>query len=304
MVKHQTLLAKRIAKIAVASLKKEVSLAPKPGLVDKYDTGAHDDMDYALFLKSADALYDYFYQTAMLSYQSKKPLPKLFKSVRKLGLAAENEMLAATNGINTHKGAIFSFGLMIGAITYYLSQKKYLVCLTLTQEDWHIISNYIKEMIEEDMQNDFKKIIEKKRKGAALSNGEKLYIEHGISGIRGVALSGYDILFKEVLPFRQAIPNNSDTYQNLLTLLFLMSRLEDSNILHRGGFDGLTWIQHYATCLLEDTDMMDEAILIERIESFNEACVKRSLSPGGSADLLALVIFLDDLESCLTHSFI
>lgn len=123
MVKHQTLLAKRIAKIAVASLKKEVSLAPKPGLVDKYDTGAHDDMDYALFLKSADALYDYFYQTAMLSYQSKKPLPKLFKSVRKLGLAAENEMLAATNGINTHKGAIFSFGLMISAITYYLSQK-------------------------------------------------------------------------------------------------------------------------------------------------------------------------------------
>lgn len=261
-------------------------------------------MDYALFLKSADALYDYFYQTAMLSYQSKKPLPKLFKSVRKLGLAAENKMLAATNGINTHKGAIFSFGLMISAITYYLSQKKYLVCLTLTQEDWHIISNYIKEMIEEDMQNDFKKIIEKKRKGAALSNGEKLYIEHGISGIRGVALSGYDILFKEVLPFRQAIPNNSDTYQNLLTLLFLMSRLEDSNILHRGGFDGLTWIQHYATCLLEDTDIMDEAILIERIESFNEACVKRSLSPGGSADLLALVIFLDDLESCLTHSFI
>ena len=62
------------------------------------------------------------------------------------------------------KGAIFSFGLMISAITYYLSQKKYLVCLTLTQEDWHIISNYIKEMIEEDMQNDFKKIIEKKKK--------------------------------------------------------------------------------------------------------------------------------------------
>ena len=99
-----------VAQLAVASLHAELRLYPKPGLVSPVDTGSHDDMDASTFMRSLFALRHYFRRICLAGMRNAP-----FVQLKQLGIAAEAAMLKATHGINTHRGAIFSLGLLCAA---------------------------------------------------------------------------------------------------------------------------------------------------------------------------------------------
>lgn len=98
----------RLGRLAVASLHAELALAPKPGLVTPFDSGSHHDMDAGTFLRSLFALRHYFTAVAYLGATGAD-----FDALRRCGIAAEIAMLRATAGVNTHRGAVFSLGLLV-----------------------------------------------------------------------------------------------------------------------------------------------------------------------------------------------
>src|SRR4051812_47765287 len=105
-----------ISQKALLSLLYEVSASPKPGLVDRYNQGAHKDMDFFTFMASSAALSNYFNDCVAegVKYSGQNP-QELFFSLRSLGVDAEKSMFEATDNVNTHKGLIFSLGIICAA---------------------------------------------------------------------------------------------------------------------------------------------------------------------------------------------
>lgn len=263
----------------------EVQLAPKPGLVDRFDNGAHQDMHLFTFTESILALQPYFYEYAHAGFTHQGSALELFDKVRHIGQKAEKAMLTATKGINTHKGANFSFALILAAVGKYLQNHT----LPLNLADSQIIRQYIQQMTKHLMQTDFQKAKHK----ANLTNGERLFIEYGITGIRGQAATGYPDLFDHLLPFlRQYLPIKKES-QLLRGLLFLMSTIEDSNLIHRGGLSAWKMVQEETTLIHL---INDETQFINQLKQYNQSLIARHLSPGGAADLLSLAIFWLILE--------
>ncbi len=110
----------------------EVSVTPKPGLVDKSNSGAHNDMNFYTFLASASALSQGLYEIADLAGNWRTDsLRALFDSIRPIGINMEKAMFEATGGVNTHKGMIFNMGILVAAAAYLISKKS---CVTVTAE--------------------------------------------------------------------------------------------------------------------------------------------------------------------------
>ena len=107
-----------LAKVATEALLQEVNLAPKPGLVDPISVGAHKDMTKETFYQSIVALRPYLLAYAEAGSRHNGTPLDLFNELRALGKQAENAMMTATNNINTHKGANFSFALVLGATAH------------------------------------------------------------------------------------------------------------------------------------------------------------------------------------------
>ena len=99
--------AGHLSALARQALEDEVDLTPKPGLVDRRNTGAHDDMDRPLFHRSAQVLEPYFCRFVSLGMAAASP-----EKLQALGRQAEHAMLDATGGVNTHKGALYSLSLI------------------------------------------------------------------------------------------------------------------------------------------------------------------------------------------------
>src|SRR5262249_12246618 len=97
-------------RLAAKSLWDELALYPKPGLVSFSDSGAHADMDATTLSRSLFALRPWFVELATAGARGAGLL-----ELRRLGIGAEQSMLAATGGINTHRGAIFVLGLLAAA---------------------------------------------------------------------------------------------------------------------------------------------------------------------------------------------
>ena len=116
-----TRLVETFSKLCHRALMAEVSATPKPGLVDRHDSGAHSDMDFDTFSASSDAIAPWI--TKMfeigLFWQEDRDGRDLFSAIRPLGVKTEKAMFDATNGINTHKGMIFSMGI-VSAIAGFL----------------------------------------------------------------------------------------------------------------------------------------------------------------------------------------
>jgi len=182
------------ASSSVSAIIEEAELYPKPGLVDRYDQGAHKDMDINLMIKSANALLSGFYSYLETGLNHIGTLADLFSAVRKIGLEAEKDMFKATNGINTHKGANFSFGLILSALGYYLQNTG--LKSNLTTNDINNIFKIVKQMAENLVEIDFKNI----RNKTNLTNGEKLYLQYNHGGIRKEAEEGYKIITEAALP--------------------------------------------------------------------------------------------------------
>ncbi|MFJ5398238.1 triphosphoribosyl-dephospho-CoA synthase CitG [Pectobacterium sp. CHL-2024] len=257
------------------ALTMEVMLTPKPGLVDRANNGSHRDMDVALFQTSIQAISPWFRHFTDAGYQhANTPLVQLLSQVRPIGIACEQAMLSATKGVNTHKGGIFAFGLLCTAAGWLAGRGE-----RVTQ---HSLCDSVAAMCHDVVRNELETC------SGAVTAGEHLYQRHGLTGARGEAASGFSTVCQYALPaLQQAMAAGVDDETALLrTLLVLMAHNPDTNVVSRGGMDGLTFVQDYARRLL--TGPLDRQALRE----MDDALIARNLSPGGSADLLALTWLL------------
>ena len=277
----------QIAGEAEKALLYEVALTPKPGLVDRSNSGAHSDMDFFTFIDSIVSLSPYLSGYVKLGAEHNGTPKELFHKVRSLGVQAEKAMLTATKNINTHKGANFSFAVLLGATGACIGRG---LQPPFTEKDTEAVLAYAREMSFGLVTDDFAGLATK----PTLTYGEKLYQTYGITGIRGEAEAGYPALRDLVLPYLRA--NQDRPLEQLLleTLLRLMSEVEDSNIIHRGGIDAWKRIKAETKQLLQASH---EGNLKELMYSYDLVLIERHLSPGGAADLLSLGIFFAKMEN-------
>ena len=264
-----------VAHLATRALKAELNTTPKPGLVDTHDSGAHRDMDHALMMRSIRAMHPYFVRLATLGYDSPK-LPAHDDIVR-IGIEAEKAMFNSTGGVNTYKGALFSMGLALTAATYIIGRGK----VAMTTHGKEYVPGDLLSAIIIQLANGFPDT-----RGTHGSQAKQTAQAGGsLKSALDNAREGYSQLFGEWLPFYETRIKGDDSYVKHKTLLRIMCDLDDTNIVYRTDYATMQQVKTQARHLLED---FSEA----GIDDLNRDFVSRNISPGGSADMLALVVFL------------
>ena len=267
--------AKQIGTWAVQSLLDEVCTTPKPGLVDRRNSGSHQDMDIFTFMASATALQSYFTACARAGMGAACTPAETFAQLRQLGLQAEQDMYAATGGVNTHKGAIFTMGVLCGAAGRLWNG--------VGTWDAEEIYREVAEMTREAMEADFAR--------GGNTAGFRLYAQRGIRGIRGQVAAGLPAVADLGLPaYRASLAEGMDkNAAGVHTLLALIGSVEDTNMLARGGMEGAKAGAEQCAALLKTGYSLAD------VEALDDWFIEKNLSPGGCADLLAAVYFLDQL---------
>lgn len=266
-------ISRDIGRMAVQSLLCELYATPKPGLVDQNNNGSHGDMDFFTFLRSAAALEDYFSRCAYIGLEGGRP-GEIFARLREAGLEAEKRMLRATGGINTHKGAIFSLGILCGAAG------------TLLPEQWQDpgqVSRRCAALARGLVRRDFE-FLER-----PVTAGERLFEQHGITGARGQAESGFSVAWKTGLPVLEQGLEEGRSFNDCLcaALLHILVTTQDTNLIKRSNLAVLGQIQGAVSAMLAVRPYPESTIL----EALDQTFIRRNLSPGGSADLLAATCF-------------
>lgn len=256
-----------IGDMAVDALKLEAATTPKPGLVDKANNGAHKDMDFSMFLASAESLRDCFTRCAAVGADT--------ENLRSIGMEGERSMFLVTKNVNTHKGLIFSMGILCGALGELVQTGEHFDEKMLQG----LCAKLAAELLSEDTHEK--------------THGREVLEKTGIKGIRGEALSGFASAFSIGLPTLRTSLAEGYTFNQAMvkTLLALMTKTADSNLVHRGGEKGLRFAQEHAGAILCHVDLRRDADM-ELVSAFDEICIEKNLSPGGSADLLALSAML------------
>lgn len=286
------------SRLASKSLLYELDLSPKPGLVDRFDSGSHKDMDYTTFTESIAALSPFLDQYVVAGWHYYDDSPKvLFERLRQIGIKAEEAMFKATNGVNTHKGVNFSFALLLGATGAYLAQNPALAKnnAPLTSREITAICTLVRKMTLHLVESDLSHLESKKN----LSHGEKLFLRYGIKGPRGEAADGFTTVREKALPFfkKELVKHKDEEFSQLRLLIYLMTVVEDGNIIHRGGIGSWEQIKNESRELLGRS--LSKTELIKNLSNYNLELMKRYLSPGGSADLLSLTFYFAFLEQIL-----
>jgi len=354
------------------SLLGEVYATPKPGLVDRRDTGAHKDMTFETFLASTEAITPFLvemfrqgFDPVIVTVDADKhdagelsgkvdfskgdltPEEQVFLDIRKTGIEAEKAMFAATGNVNTHKGMIFTMGILLAAAGFNAGRKlspegyckkaepdENLFC----EKDKTIRKNEagagnklfdIAETLETGrrmsagiLDKDFEEM-EKREPG---SHGEKLYHKYGEKGIRGQAMEGFPIIRDIGIPAMRRFLNISkdmllrseiaeaatlrtdllegegsmrnEHYENAVnisTLIAIMSKLRDTNVLTRSSYEEMEWLRAESAKIVKLGAAFSKEGL-SAIEELNVKCIEKNISPGGAADILAVTILLLKLE--------
>ena len=257
-----------IAHLATRALRTELNTTPKPGLVDSRDNGSHTDMDHAIMMRGIRALHPFFVRLALLGYAPQLPP---HAEVVGIGLEAERAMLAATGGVNTHKGALFALGLAVIAAAHAAAHAN-----AMGANPPAFLSATIAALAAAfpDTQG---------------THGSRAKVEASpVATLKSAldnAREGYARLFADWLPFYAARRRANDTYAPHRTLLRIMAELDDTNIVHRSSVDTMIQVKMQARQLLNDFSEPG-------LEAMNRSFIMRNLSPGGSADMLSMVVFL------------
>ncbi|EET87604.1 triphosphoribosyl-dephospho-CoA synthase CitG [Clostridium carboxidivorans P7] len=292
-MKQNNEFAHYIASLAQRSILYEVSTTPKPGLVDRDNTGSHKDMDFFTFMASSSALYNGLYECVLegISF-NELDSTKLMDRLRAPGIKCEKSMFEATKGVNTHKGIIFSLGILCAAVgNLYRKHKK---------ENFFIeeVCNEVKDITRDLTVKDFKGINTKTN----LTHGERLFKEYGFKGIRGEVEGGFQTVQKQAIPIiRQWTKNRQLSINDLFlqVLMSIMTESEDSNVVIRGGIESLTYTKNISKEFIK-IGGMNQIDAIKKLEVMNIKFVEKNISPGGSADLLAVSIFLGFIEGIIS----
>lgn len=273
----------RIAALAVRALLDEACTTPKPGLVDREGSGSHRDMDIFTFTASAAALEPYFARCAALGQESREEEPSsLFPRLRRAGQQADRDMLLATGGVNTHKGAIYTLGILCGAAGRLWTPE------TAVPEA-HALLDACAAIAGPWVQADFRAM----ESGAVNTAGARLYRDHGIRGIRGQMAEGLPILRDTALPLLDSLLGRgmSRNDAGVQVLLHLIAELKDTNMVARGGPEKAEQARQTVRALLSREPRPTH----EALSRLNEAFIRDNLSPGGCADLLAAAFLVYDL---------
>lgn len=275
-----------IGHLASMALQAELDTTPKPGLVDRNDNGAHRDMDHALMQRSIQALHPYFVRLAQLGFTGKQPC---HDEIVNIGIEAEREMFKATGGVNTHKGALFSIGLaavaLAGEAFCRITQAE--GCGTMAYDD--VNSKQI-----QSLSNSIASLA-RLFPDTNGTHGSKAKANNILKGALDNAREGYTQLFKAWLPFYIDRIAEGDNYALHKTLLRIMCDLDDTNIVYRTSMETMQEVKTEARQML---DTSRNIVNFEAaLQAMNTDYIHRNISPGGSADMLSLVVFL----SCIVR---
>jgi triphosphoribosyl-dephospho-CoA synthase len=262
-----------IGRAATLALYDELSLAPKPGLVTLIDSGSHDDMDAHTFLRSLFSLRRYFVQIAEAGACGAE-----FAVLERCGIAAEARMLAATGGVNTHRGAIFMLGLLCAAAG---------AALRAHGGALH------PERLRSALRSHWGDALAVRSRRAPVLPGGMAARRHGLRGASEEAALGFPVLFDTALPALTAATARGLTpaQARLDTLFHVIAVLDDSNLAHRGGLAGLRWAQRVAREFVERGGVARHGGL-EQAQAIAADFASRRLSPGGAADTLAAACWI------------
>lgn len=260
--------ADAVAGLATQSLLYEVSATPKPGLVDRCNSGAHPDMDFYTFLRSTAALTPWLRDMALQGIRhANESLSVAFQALNYLGKQAEQAMIQATGGVNTHKGAIFSVGLMCGAAGRLYGRGMPLDIAQMLDECSALASN-------------------SQRGAAQKTAGDKFFQVHGIGGIRGEAAAGFPLVRKLGLPLLKSLLEEGYSPDDAggIVLLHLMAQAEDTCLISRAGYEQWELIREQLKQVLS----RESKPSIELRRALDEEFIRHNWSAGGCADLLAI----------------
>jgi [citrate (pro-3S)-lyase] ligase len=286
-----------LADLAERALRMELDTPLKPGLVGPDSVGAHADMDYSLMRKGIDAIRPFFPRMAMAGSP---------EELRQLGIDAERAMLAATGGVNTHRGAIFALGLALNAAGRRMEGV----------ENERVMQNRVRQLAQSIID---KSLTDSELHSTASSHGGRAVKAHGVKGAMQMALEGYRELFDSWLPYYRSV--KADAFGLQRTLLKIMSELDDTCVIHRVGYeraqqvkaeageiagqagndgkcqagnDGKCQAGNDGKCRAGDGEgVMPD--LIGHLKGMCERYAAEGISPGGAADMLALTIFMDSI---------
>ena len=273
--------AETVAALAVRALLYEVAVTPKPGLVDREGNGSHNDMDFYSFLSSASSLFPYFTDCFAIGRQTAAdPAPFTFSRLRVPGKLAEGQMLHETGGVNTHKGAIFTLGIICGALG------------RMPRENWRSPSDVLKQAA--DMTRDVEQELSGITEESAQTAGQRIYVRCGITGVRGQAAAGFPTVLHHGLPVLEdgLIQGKTKDEAGAAALLAILSCTADTNMISRGGIKTEREKRRQLSALLENNRYPNR----ETLTSLDREYTAENLSPGGSADLLAMCWLLHFLK--------
>lgn len=268
-----------IARLAVRSLYAELVLYPKPGLVSLRDQGSHSDMDAACFMRSLFALRHYFKAITIAGARGAG-----FEELRQLGIGAEQRMLLATGGVNTHRGAIFALGILCATAACCLQQGQGISPASLQL----VIASHWGQALREHSAA--------QSSDDVLSHGQQVAHHYAVSGAREEAAAGFPSIFDVALPrMQKSLRKRSDIHLAQVDTFFaLMAHISDTNLYHRGGTSGVDFARTAAQEFL-NRGATENPVWLQLAEQYHQQFIQRKLSPGGAADLLAATCFVHDL---------
>jgi triphosphoribosyl-dephospho-CoA synthase len=274
--KNAEICSQLLGKLAVKALMDEAKLTPKPALVDMNNSGAHTDLNIDLMLRSAQSLQSTFVEISRVSFL-KRPSQIIQEQIAAIGLSGETIMLNETGGTNTHKGAIWSLGLLTaGAAMNECGTSAKNIATTAG-----LIAHYFRPRVTDKV-----------------SNGFRVTQNYGVQGARGEAKDGFPHVINIALPVlykarERGIP---EALARTDTLIALIANLDDTCLLHRGGIEALMVAKDGARAVMDVGGISTEEGWYE-FQKLDKELISRNASPGGSADLLAATLFLDSLST-------
>lgn len=255
----------------------EVSAHPKPGLVTARSRGSHADMDLQTFMLTSAAIAPCFTRCAAIGLAAADPLTVL-SLVRAVGRDHDRRLLAASNGVNTQRGALFALGIAAAAAGFVHDDARPVAPDTL----FAAVAAITEGLVERELVA---------RRRDPVTAGEILFARHGVTGIRGEVEAGFPSVARHGLPaLRAALAAGAGLNRALVhALVALIAEAEDTTVLWRGGPDGLAFVRAGARRIRALGGGLDDAGIAE-LHRFGDDCVARRLSPGGAADLLAVTV--------------
>ena len=225
-------------------------------------------MDFALMARSIKALQPYLVKLAVMgrTCAGRDVMPDA-EEVRQVGIEAEKAMLIATGGVNTHRGALFAMGLTTLAAAWSM------------EHNGTVNAQHLRDLIMQ-VAGGFAP--------TAGTHGNNAVNAHRVMGALDFAKTGYAQLFSNWLPaFQSYLTDDASTACQRL-LLLIMSQLDDTNIIHRVGYEQAQQVKQEAQALLGNYSTTG-------MEQMNRDFIARNISPGGSADMVALTIFIHSI---------